>query len=121
MEKSAYSRRKFVGRCIGAGMAFFGGALLLSSCESNKSARNGQGESDKRENASCDDLSGVSKSEIEKREKFGYMKESTVPGSHCGNCSLYIPPQADKHCGRCLLFKGPVRPTGYCTQYAAKG
>ena len=62
----------------------------------------------------------ISESELEKRKKFGYMDESTVPDSHCGNCSLFIPPDSGKACGGCLLFKGPVRPTGYCTQYAAK-
>jgi hypothetical protein len=119
MEKSTYSRRKFIGKCLGPATAFLGGAIILSSCKS-KTTENNQENNGKPESASCDDLSGVSKSEIEKREKFGYVKESTVPGSHCGNCSLYIPPEQGQHCGKCLLFKGPVRPTGYCTQYVAK-
>lgn len=118
-DKNAYSRRKFIGACLGPATAFLGGVILLSSCGSNTNKKQQQ-EGGKTGDGSCDDLSGVSKTEIEKRERFGYVKESTVPGSHCGNCSLYIPPEQGNNCGKCLLFKGPVRPTGYCTQYVAK-
>jgi hypothetical protein len=95
-----------------------GGAVVLSSCNTNKSQNNGGKESGP---SNCNDLSGVSKSEIQKREQYGYVKESTVPGSHCGNCKLYIPPDDKNKFGGCLLFDGPVCPTGFCTQYNAKG
>lgn len=69
---------------------------------------------------SCTDLSGVSKSEIKKRKQLGYVKETTVPGSDCGNCNFYIPPDGDKKYGGCILFAGPVCSSGFCTQYVAK-
>lgn len=116
MEHSAYSRRGFIGKCLGAGALFFGGTFLLTACGVKKTGQKNTGGS----NDPCDDLSGVSSSELEKRKKFGYMNESTVPGRHCGNCSLFLPGESENACGGCLLFKGPVHPTGYCTQYAAK-
>lgn len=116
MEKVEYSRRGFIEKCMSVGAMFLGGTALLTAC--------GMHGSGKKEGSvtvdPCDDFSDVSASELEKRKKFGYMNESTVPGSHCGNCSLFIPGKSEDDCGGCLLFKGPVHPTGYCTQYAAK-
>lgn len=116
MERKAYSRRKFVGKCLGIGTSLFGGFLMISSCNTPP------GKEDKKTSSSgdCDDLSGISKEEIEKRERVGYVNESTVPGSDCGNCALHIPPDSNATCGGCVLFKGPVKETGYCTQYVAK-
>lgn len=115
MEQKGYSRRKFIYRCLGPVLAVSGGALLWSGChsgENNSGSKSGP--------TSCDDLSGVSQDEIAKRKQLGYVQESTVPGSHCGNCSLYVPPAQEGGIGKCLLFAGPVCPTGYCTQYVAK-
>jgi hypothetical protein len=66
----------------------------------------------------CDDLSGVSAEEIEKRKKLAYVNKTPIPDSHCSNCTLYLPPAKDKPCGGCMLFKGPVRPEGYCAYWA---
>ena len=96
---------------------FFGGAIILNSCNSNK---NGQEEKKGKSEHSCDDLSDVSAEEIEKRQKFGYVKKTPYPDRLCDNCGLHIPPVPDKDCGGCLLFKGPVDPGGYCIQYVAK-
>ena len=118
MEKKEYSRRKFITKCLSSGSMFFGGAIILNSCNSNK---NGQEEKKQGKSGhSCDDLSDVSAAEIEKRQKFGYVKKSPYPDRFCNNCSLYIPPVSDKDCGGCLLFKVPVDPGGYCMQYVAK-
>ncbi len=66
----------------------------------------------------CDDLTGVSVEEIEKRKKLAYVNKTPIPDSHCSNCTLYLPPAKDKPCGGCMLFKGPVRPEGYCAYWA---
>lgn len=119
MGKNKYSRRVFIGKCLGMSPLIAGGVLVLNGCGTND-----QNKKDRDNNVtsgSCDDLSGVSQEEIEKRKKFGYVKKTTVPGSHCGNCRLYIPGEAGQKCGGCLLFKGPVDPEGYCTQYEAQG
>ena len=118
MKKKEYSRRKFINKCLNSGSMFFAGAVILNSCKSNKS-----GQEEKKQNKSehsCDDLSDVSAAEIEKRQKFGYVKKSPYADRSCGNCGLHIPPVSDKDCGGCLLFKGPVDPGGYCIQYVAK-
>lgn len=120
MEKPRCSRREFIGKCLGISSLAAAGTLVLGSCGQGK-----QGNSNEAKTTGgnpCDDLSGLSQEEIEQRKQFGYVKESSVPGSHCGNCRLFIPSDSDsgQACGGCLLFKGPVRATGYCTQYEAK-
>lgn len=118
MENKEYSRRKFINKCLSIGSMFIGGAMILNSCNSKKSdeEEKKQGKSDD----PCDDLSNVSAGEIEKRQKFGYVKKSPDQERFCTKCSLYIPPVSDKDCGGCLLFKGPVHPKGSCIQYVAK-
>lgn len=110
-----YSRRKFIYKSLGAGTVSLGGAWVLGGCDPKKSAQ------EDKENVAfsdCDDLSGVSENEIEKREKLGYVKESPIPDEQCGNCNLYLPSGTDKDCGKCMLFKGPVYASGYCTYWA---
>lgn len=92
--------------------------MIFGSCDSKQSPPG-----DKKETAaarSCDDLSGVRKNEIEKRQKLAYVDKSAVPGNFCGNCSLYIPQTDNAECGGCMLFKGPVHSAGHCIQYIAK-
>ncbi|HEY8659057.1 MAG TPA: hypothetical protein VIM07_12485 [Chitinophagaceae bacterium] len=118
MENKEYSRRKFINKCLSSGSMFLGAAIILNSCNSKKSGVEEKNQSKSGE--PCDDLSNVSAEEIEKREKFGYVKKSTDPKRFCGNCSLHIPPVSEKDCGGCMLFKGPVDPEGSCIQFVAK-
>jgi hypothetical protein len=114
MENGIYSRKEFIRKCLAGTAIFSGTTLAVSACSSKRSGS----KKEKSTSANpCEDLSGVSKSEIKKREKFGYVNKSTVPGSHCSNCKLYLPPNDDEDCGGCLLFDGPVEPDGYCMQY----
>lgn len=110
------SRKKFIRKCLYFGSAVLSSGLFLSGCKSKKSDQGDTEQVVSRD--SCNDLSGVSENEIEKRKKFGYVMESPIPDSHCSNCNLYIPPGADKECGGCMLFKGPVCASGYCTYWA---
>ncbi len=139
--KKGYSRREFIGKYFYTGTIFLGGGILLS-CTSLKSAANsipgpdpaGQNKAgqdtikkepqpnpqDKtaQEKNPCDDMTGVSAEELEKRKKLAYVNKTPIPDSHCSNCTLYIPPAKDKPCGGCMLFKGPVRKEGYCAYWA---
>ena len=92
--------------------------MTISSCESKNSGQ----EAKKAASSTnfCDDLSGVSEGEIEKRKRFAYVDRSTLPENQCGNCSMYIPNEQNKECGGCLVFAGPVRASGYCIQWVAK-
>ena len=91
---------------------------MASSCQSN----NAPPPENKSTTATtdCDDLSGVSAGEMEKRKKFAYVDKAPLPENYCGNCSMFIPQQQNKECGGCLLFEGPVKTTGYCIQYVPK-
>lgn len=117
MKNQMHSRRRFIGKLLGIS-ALVSGSSVISSCNGTESKK--ESEEEKGYGNDCDDLSGVSESEIKKREALSYVKESNLPGSHCGNCNLYIPPKEGEKCGGCLLFKGPVHAEGYCVQYEAK-
>lgn len=115
MLSQTYSRRSFLKRAT----FYFGVApVVFSGCESKKS-------STKKENEDgsidpCDDFTGLSETDIKIRAGLGYVKKSPVTNMQCNNCNLWLPPGQDKKCGGCLLFKGPVDPSGYCTNWAAK-
>jgi hypothetical protein len=121
MKNKDCSRRKFINKCLCTGSLFFGSAMFLTSCNTNESS-GGKSENKNQSTSDdpCNDLSGVSSTELEKRQKFGYVKKSADSERFCGNCGLHLPPFSEKDCGGCLLFKGPVSPNGYCIQYVAK-
>lgn len=134
-----YSRRAFIVKNLSAGTALFTGFWLLGSCQSARPAAQApspapqvpqtaspQSQARPASPAAapavaaepCDDLTGVSPGEVDKRKKLAYVNKSPIPDSRCGNCSLYVPPADGKACGGCMLFKGPVRAEGYCTYWA---
>ena len=91
---------------------------MFSGCESKKSSS--EKEKDERSIDPCNDLTGLSEGDIKIRTGLGYVKKSPVLNMQCSNCNLWLPPATDKKCGGCLLFKGPVDPSGYCTNWAPK-
>lgn len=113
--KGVYSRRKFIYTSLSA-TAFLGAGMLPSGCDSKKTSQTDQANIASVGN--CDDLSGVSKADMEIRRELGYVNESPVPDNQCDNCNLYLPQKADKPCGGCMLFEGPVHAEGYCTYWA---
>ena len=146
MEKK-YSRRKFVSKYIYGGSFLLGGVLVFGCSSMKTTAKENpkpvspNGSEPLPQDAPapavqdttkkvpqqtpktaavnpCDDLTGVSPEEIEKRKKLAYVNKSPLPDSQCSNCALYIPPKEGKGCGGCLLFKGPVRAEGYCAYWA---
>lgn len=122
MQKKDFSRRKFLSKYI-AGGTLLVGTLFLPGCTTNPPSSSDGERGNKKQSTSedpCDDLSGVSEKEIQKRQSLGYLAKSAIPESFCGNCSLYIPAATENGCGGCLLFKGPVHAEGYCMQYAVK-
>jgi len=118
MEK-AYSRREFIGKTFLLGSVLWGAAIALTECASKKTAEKEEKKDIKTD--PCEDLSGLSKNDIEARTKFAYVNKSPIPDKTCGNCKLHIPPKDGKECGQCLLFKGPVYSSGYCTYWAPQG
>ena len=110
------TRRDFIRNAIGMSGLLLGGSFFISRCGNPKQPAKDAGESKKP--VSCSDLSGVSPEEIEKRKRLGYVDETPISDSNCGNCKLYLPPGKGESCGSCSLFKGPVEVNGYCTYYA---
>jgi hypothetical protein len=107
------SRRKFVAQCLQSGALLFGVGLTADACSKNESAQENKKAID-----SCDDLSGVSEAELEKRKKFAYVKQAPDALKQCNSCKLYLPPKPGERCGGCMLFKGPVDAGGSCTYWA---
>jgi|UniRef100_UPI00404A91E5 hypothetical protein len=129
MKDNKYSRRNFLHKYLKAGSILAGAGLVLSYTSLSAVTKElAQSDSTNQQPPKkevqpvqknpCDDLSGVSAEEIEKRKKLAYVTKTPIPDSHCSNCTLYLPPAKDKPCGGCLLFKGPVRPDGYCAYWA---
>lgn len=109
------ARRNFIIKSI----ALVAGVYTLDGCGRGKTA-----DQEPTDNhpviTACDDLSNVSKQDIETRQKLGYVKESPIADNQCQNCNLYLPPKNGQACGGCMLFKGPVFPSSYCTYWAPK-
>lgn len=113
-----HTRRNFVKRAISWGFYSPAALLLLSSCEPKKSLPKKENEGDTP--GPCADSTGLSQADQKMREGLGYLRKSPVSNMRCNNCNLWIPPAADGKCSGCLLFKGPVEPLGYCTNWAPK-
>jgi hypothetical protein len=90
--------------------------LVFKGCRSKESAP--EKAHDKHPIHPCDDFAGLSEKDIKTRAGLGYVKESPISEMRCNNCNLWLPPTKDERCGGCLLFKGPVYPSGYCTNWA---
>ena len=129
MKDNKYSRRNFLQKYLKAGSILAGAGFVLSynslSSVAKELAQSSSSNQQPPKKAvqpaqknQCDNLSGVSVEEIEKRKKLAYVTKTPIPDSHCSNCTLYMPPAKDKPCGGCMLFKGPVRPDGYCAYWA---
>ncbi len=113
-----YGRREFIWKHFFSSFFLLSATIMASKCGSKKSPA--EGESKGVTINPCEDLSEVSKHDIETRNKFGYVKKSPLPDKTCDNCKLHIPPAAGKECGECLLFKGPVYSSGYCTYWSPR-
>jgi hypothetical protein len=121
MKSKECSRRRFINQCTGHSAALLGAILLLNSCGgNNKDKPAGEEENSSKPTDPCNDFTGVSAEELDKRKRMAYIDKSEVPGSSCENCGLYIPWENQTTCGGCLLFKGPVHAEGHCTQWVAK-
>ncbi len=141
MEGNKYSRREFgkkliTGSVFAGGPLFFGLASINALAQTRSKNTHDKAAGDTTKAAAqqakpatqraaaqastnpCDDMTDVPIADLEKRKKFAYVTKATVPDRHCGNCALFLKPQAGKTCGKCALFKGPVRPEGACTYWA---
>lgn len=123
MKENKYSRRKFIGKYIFAGSVALGTGLVLAGSSLKTMAKGGDAKQQPKsplpaQKNPCDDLTGVSAEEVAKRKTLAYVNKTPIPDTQCSNCALYLPPGKDKPCGGCVLFKGPVRPEGYCAYWA---
>lgn len=142
--KQAYSRRKFIKNSFCGGSILLslgaGAGLLSGGCnrdggdnQDEDSNRDGgdspDGDQARKQNTestgeetkpsgSCEDFSGVSEAELQKRKSLGYVEKSPIADNQCQNCNLWLPPAGDQECGGCTLFKGPVYSEAYCTYWA---
>ena len=110
---TVYSRRKFMTHYFQSGAVLLGAGLIAEACTNKQSLQENKNAIDP-----CDDFSTIRESEMEKRKKFAYVKNTTDALKRCNQCKLYLPPKPDETCGGCMLFKGPVDGNGSCTYWA---
>jgi len=122
---STVSRRRFLQKIGALGLLGAGAGTLLSACggsddgaSSNSTAESTTSSSG---SLSCNDVSDLSASEIERRNAqitaLNYVEETPNPEQNCANCLFYQAPSGGSECGGCTLFPGPVHPNGYCTTW----
>lgn len=112
------NRRAFLEKCWESSLAFSAGSIWITACRSTKKivAKSGAPAAAN----PCEDLTGVSQVDVEKRNALGYVSLSPMPDKQCDGCKLWIPMPEGKECGGCLLFTGPVAPEGNCTYWAPR-
>jgi hypothetical protein len=119
MDDIKFSRRKFMKNIVQCGTVIFAAGFVGGCGRKEDSSTQKEGEQKQAAyGSSCDDLSNISQSEIDKRDVYGYVDETPYPEFRCDNCSLYIPPGEEGNCGGCVLFEGPVFAAGYCDYWA---
>jgi len=116
--KKEYSRRKFLLNSLMAGSAVLGTGFIISSCNSESKSKS-TSDSASAPVDKCNDYTGISEAELQKRNSLGYVEQTPMPESTCSNCLLYLKPKEGEKCGGCQLFKGPVFDNAYCTYWAA--
>ncbi|HRE51626.1 MAG TPA: hypothetical protein PK339_09400 [Flavitalea sp.] len=120
MKEKEYSRRRFISQYTTRCAALMGTMFLLYGCGDDEKPAAKEENTDKPATDRCNDFTGVSEEELDKRKRMAYVDKSQIPDNSCGNCGLYIPWEDQTACGGCLLFKGPVREEGHCIQWVAK-
>lgn len=70
---------------------------------------------------SCNDISGLSRKDLELRTSLNYVDKSPHDETkNCANCAFFVV-GGKNECGNCTLVQGPIHPLGYCASWAAKG
>lgn len=120
--KQAFSRRDFFKKCALTLPGLTGLSFLGTGCENNTAVDNPQTKSppNSPDSANCDDLSALTKAELEARKKLNYEDVATDKTRICNVCALYIEPPQGGECGHCTLVKGPIKPGGTCAYFAPK-
>jgi len=103
------NRRAFTRNVLVASCAFLPFTGIFTQCKSPK-----------KEQATdpCQDLSGLTETELATRDQMGYINQSSFSERNCMNCKLYVKTDSSLTCGNCLVVKGPVEDSGYCTVWA---
>jgi hypothetical protein len=112
------SRVEFIKKLLLGSVSLFGISTFTTYCDKKEDK-----ESLQKNNADpCNDLSGLSKDDIEMRNALEYVPNTPDKNKTCLNCEYYHPtPKENKNiCGTCDLFPGPVNANGYCNQWYIK-
>jgi hypothetical protein len=116
MANNTLTRKEFIAKSVCMTSTFAGSTLWLLGCGTKTEEKKQEAAAPPKD--PCSDFSNVTENDLNARKKLGYVKESPIPDSKCGNCQLWLPPKDGKTCGNCQLFKGPVFTTAYCTYWA---
>lgn len=71
--------------------------------------------------ARCDDVSGLTPDEINRRKELKYVDRSSNSQQTCGGCNHVQPvPGSNDPCKRCSVLPGPVHIDGWCSAWIAR-
>jgi hypothetical protein len=67
----------------------------------------------------CEDVSALSKEELEVRKNAEYVQQAMQVSKKCDGCAQWVAPTPDK-CATCKVLKGPIVAEGSCKLFAPK-
>ena len=73
----------------------------------------------KKEEFSCNDVTGLQPADIEARKSLEYKERADKPELACSNCAQFVPPESSA-CATCRIMRGPIHPEGWCKVFAPK-
>ena len=126
MSPDSISRRRFLlgaGTVSLAGMATLSSLAVISGCGGDQEAAQSSPAAETTDSLAdtgadpCSDLSGLTADEIETREMYDYVDQSTEPQEYCDNCEYWEPARDSEACGGCSLMAGPIHPKGWCSAW----
>ena len=129
MSTNQYNRRHFIrqtGICGLAVVATASGLTILTGCNAKQEAEEVAATPHNAINAAqavadpCNDLSSLTKGEIETRNAYDYESRSADGTELCRTCEFWQPSGSGELCGTCTLMNGPIHPLGTCNSWEEK-
>jgi hypothetical protein len=93
------------------GIVIFGSHTIISSCIQQKDEQTAS--DDRKQPDPCEDLSMLSKDELEIRTTFEYVNKMPYPDKRRDNRSLWVEAEEGHKCGGCQIMNGPIQPGAY--------
>lgn len=102
-------RRAFIKSLAVISAGGLGAAAILSSCGKREKEQIPEGALNCGEN--------LSPEAEQTRDQYDYLEYSQRDDEFCSNCTHWRAPEEGQNCGSCEVVKGPINPSGWCSQW----